>query len=175
MDTLHTELTGLVAYTDWANHRMFVDLAGLDEGEWVRDVGGSFGTVQNTAAHIVSSEWVWLERWNGRSPGRAPEWILDPDPKELCARWMEVAGERRAWLGGRSGGELVADLTYTRLGGEEHTNRLDVLIRHVVNHSTYHRGQIAAFLRNLGKVPTSTDLVLWARERRAESPAPWEP
>ena len=171
MSTLRAELADLLAYTDWADHRMFVDLIDLDDDEWVEEVGGSFGTIQGTAAHIVSSEWVWLERWQGRSPGRAPEWILDPDARELSDRWTGIAGARRTWLHGLSEQELTADLTYRRLAGEEHTDPLPTLVRHVVNHSSYHRGQVAAFLRNVGRAPTSSDLVLWARMRRENGPS----
>lgn len=89
-----------------------------------------------------------------------------PSPADLSARWEEIAEERDRWF--RTGGddELGRDLSYRLLGGEPQATRLEVLVRHVVNHSSYHRGQIAAFLRSLGKAPPPTDLVLWDRQRR---------
>jgi len=95
------------------------------------------------------------------SPSSAPDWTRNPDVGTVAGRWEAVAAERGQWMASRSDEELGAVIYYQRLNGEPGATRLDVLIRHVVNHSTYHRGQVTAFLRNLGKTPPSTDLVLW--------------
>jgi uncharacterized damage-inducible protein DinB len=39
-------------------------------------------------------------------------------------------------------------------------------MRHVVNHSTYHRGQLAMMLRQLGQAPPSTDFTRYLREAK---------
>lgn len=91
--------------------------------------------------------------------------MQDPDAETLATRWEKVAEDRARWMASRSDEDVRGVISYRRLGGKPGSSRLDVLVRHVVNHSTYHRGQVTAFLRNLGKTPPSTDLVLWDRLR----------
>ena len=162
------DLSELLAFNDWATRLLFEAVAGLSTSQWTHEVGGSFGTIQSTMAHMVGAEWIWLERWQGRSPSSWPDWLDLPDVSDLGERWEAVASERANWLASCSEARLEADLSYRRLKGEPASNRLELLVRHVVNHSTYHRGQVIAFLRNLGNEPPSTDLVFWDRLRSNE-------
>jgi uncharacterized damage-inducible protein DinB len=156
-----SDLVDLLAFNDWATHLLHGAVAALSSDEWTAEVGGSFGTIQGTVAHLVGAEWIWLERWKGRSPSSAPDWARNPDAAALAKSWEAVAVERGQWMAARSDEDFGAMISYRRLNGEPGSTRLDVLVRHVVNHSTYHRGQVMAFLRNLGKTPPSSDLVLW--------------
>jgi uncharacterized damage-inducible protein DinB len=56
-------------------------------------------------------------------------------------------------------------MAFTLFNGTEDSQPLDVMVRHVVNHSTYHRGQIAAFIRQFGIKPPQTDYIAFARTR----------
>ncbi|MDH3223006.1 MAG: DinB family protein [Gemmatimonadota bacterium] len=159
------DLTELLTFNDWATRLLFDSVGGLSKDQWTKEVGGSFRTIQGTMAHMVGAEWIWLERWRGRSPTSSPEWLSLPDAAELEERWEALAAERASWLTSCPESELEAALSYRRLNGEPGFSRLELLVRHVVNHSTYHRGQVVAFLRTLGKAPPSTDLVLWDRLR----------
>ena len=55
-----------------------------------------------------------------------------------------------------------------RLDGSEHRNHLWELLLHIVNHSTYHRGQITTMLRQLGARTIATDITRWYREQARE-------
>ena len=164
--SLKGQLTDLLTYTGWANRRVFDAVLELSAEERTREIGGSFGTVRATLAHLIAAEWVWLRRWQGTSPAAGPEWANAPAPV-LVESWEGIEAERVDWMTSQTDESLVRELAYRRLGGEPSTSRLDLLIRHVVNHSSYHRGQLAAFIRMLGGVPPSTDLILWDREREA--------
>lgn len=168
MASLKTDLTDLLEFNDWAVRLLHEAVGELSLDEWTTPVGGSFGSIQSTVAHLVGAEWVWLERWKGASPSSVPDWVIPADASTLDEHWEAVAADRRQWMNARSDEELRQVLSYRRLDGEPGSTRLDLLIRHVVNHSTYHRGQVAAFLRDVGKSPPSSDLVLWDR-RRSES------
>lgn len=165
MAALKSDLVDLLAFNDWATRLLLEAVATLSPDEWRREVGGSFGSVQGTVAHMVGAEWIWLARWKGASPSSAPDWARDPDALVLADHWEAVAEERSAWMAALSDGDVAGMVSYRRLDGVEAATRMDVLIRHVVNHSTYHRGQVAAFLRILGRKPPSSDLVLWDRLR----------
>jgi uncharacterized damage-inducible protein DinB len=60
---------------------------------------------------------------------------------------------------------LAAPWSYRSFEGQELTLPLWAVFRHVVNHATYHRGQIAAKFGRLGATPAKTDLVVWAIEQ----------
>jgi len=158
----------LFDYNDWANERIFAALDNLGEDEWAVQRGGSFGSIRGTAAHLVAAEALWLRRWQGHTPTEVPPWVEAPTRAELQVELEAVAVERQAWLGGVSESDLARDLHYRFLSGAEHDTRLALLLRHLVNHSTYHRGQLAAFLRDCGRDPPSTDWVVWDFQRRGE-------
>jgi uncharacterized damage-inducible protein DinB len=165
MADLKPALIDLLEFNDWAVRLLHAAVGQLSQDEWRREVGGSFGSIQGIMAHLVGAEWIWLERWKGVSPSLAPDWTRDPNASTLQRHWEAVAADRMEWIDARADEEFGLPVSYRRLDGEESTTRLDVLVRHVVNHSTYHRGQVAAYLRDLGTTPPSSDLVMWDRGR----------
>ena len=56
-------------------------------------------------------------------------------------------------------------IDYRTFKGDAFSGRLLALVQHVANHGSYHRGQLAVFLRQLGVKPPTTDLVAFDRER----------
>jgi uncharacterized damage-inducible protein DinB len=62
-------LRELLAYNTWANRRVLDAVARLDADGLTRVLGGSYPSVQATLTHILWAEWLWLERWQGRSNG----------------------------------------------------------------------------------------------------------
>lgn len=153
----------LDAYTRWADALAFEALAGLSEEAWLKDVGGSFGSIRNTASHLVSAQWVWLSRWKGGPPVGLWKPEEYPTYAGLRAKREDVARDRAAFLADQSDATLAAEVKYTTTDGKSWSNPLGELFLHMVNHSTYHRGQLSAFLRNVGAKPPSTDFIVWIR------------
>jgi len=159
-----SEARDLFRFDEWANARLAAALSALSEDACTQPIVSSYGSLRETFAHIVSSEWVWLRRWKGESPTSVPPW-MDGGHADLVARLAEVETERAAFLDGLADERMDELVVYRRLSGEELRNRLSDLFRHVVNHSTYHRGQAATQLRQLGVVPPSTDFTQYLRAR----------
>lgn len=159
------EIRELYAYDRWAN-RLILDAAselGADELE--RDLGSSFSSVRETLAHILAAEWVWLERWRGRSPEAVPDsWNLGT-LDELLTKWAEVEDDQAVLLSEMSEADLLRRVAYRNTKGEPFEQPMWQMLRHVVNHSTYHRGQVVTMLRQLGADAPSTDLILFYRRR----------
>lgn len=160
------EIRSLFEFNDWANARTFDAIGALSPDQLTRDLGSSFPSVLLTAAHLVGAEWIWLERWTNPAPSSFPEWAKTPEFGDLRTRLRSVETGRAKYLSGLHESAASSVVRFTLLNGTEDQQPLDVMVRHVVNHSTYHRGQIAAFMRQLGVKPPSTDLILFARERR---------
>src|SRR5262252_5668614 len=58
----------LIAYHYWARNRMLDAVEPLTHEQFLRDTGGSFGSIRNTIVHTFSAEWIWLARWMRESP-----------------------------------------------------------------------------------------------------------
>jgi uncharacterized damage-inducible protein DinB len=163
------EAQHLQAYQRWANARSFEAVGALDPERLGLDLGTSHGSVLGTLVHMVWADWIWLGRWlraqespnadAGSGPGPGP------DPKEcrdlpaLRARWAELERVQRSFVEGVTDAALAARVRYVNLRGVPCSYPLAEMIRHVVNHGSYHRGQVTTLLRQLGATPTSTDFL----------------
>ena len=161
--TIH-EVRQLFDYNAWATARMFSAAEALTPEQVEAPLVSSFPSLMATMAHIVFSEWLWLQRWLGESPTGAPAWTAEPSLRELKARLAAIEAERAAFLAGRTDEDLGDVVSYRGGDGQAFAHPLGDLIRHVVNHSTYHRGQLATMLRQLGHTPPSTDFTRYLRE-----------
>jgi uncharacterized damage-inducible protein DinB len=152
-------------YTVWANHRTLRAAATLGVDDFKRELGSSHGGVRGTLAHMMGAEWIWLERWKGLSPKALFDEGEFPNVVALRDRWKVIEDHRKSWLTSLPEADLARTVSYRSLDRKPHTAVLWQLIQHVVNHSTYHRGQVVTLMRQLGAKPGSTDLVIWDRER----------
>jgi uncharacterized damage-inducible protein DinB len=151
-------------YSRWASERSLQSARALDEDELAKDLGNSHGGVLSTLAHIYQADRIWLSRLK-----RAPRFTLaDTDESwtldSLTNAWAQTADEFQRWL--TDAGDLQAVLTYKNLAGQKHQLPIWQVVLHVVNHGTYHRGQITTMVRHLGYTPISTDLHLFYLTRQ---------
>jgi uncharacterized damage-inducible protein DinB len=156
-------LRSLYAYDEWANALFFDAVAGLGEERRTAPAVSSHPSLLATLGHVVGAEWVWLERWKGTSPPGFPEWVESPSLGSLRSRLTRVESERAAFLGGLDAADLAWPLSYRTFSGDAFTTPLGDLLVHVVNHSTYHRGQLTTLLRQAGAIPPASDYVVYVR------------
>jgi uncharacterized damage-inducible protein DinB len=148
----------LYEYNRWANGRTMDVAEKLDATAFLKDLGNSFPSVRDTLAHILGAEWVWLRRWNGESPSTLIVASEFPTAASLRERFLAVDKERDAFLRGLTEGGLQYPFDYKDLAGNAMRLPLVQSMQHVVNHGTYHRGQITTMVRQLGGTPVSTDM-----------------
>jgi len=160
------EARELFGYSAWANGRMFDAAAALPAEHLSATIASSFPSILGTLGHIVGAEWIWLRRWHGDSPAATPAWVTGSSLSELRARLTELEAERDGFLGQLADADLERVVEYRRLSGEGYADPLAELVRHAVNHSTYHRGQLATLLRQVGVHPPGTDYIAYVRARR---------
>ena len=160
----------MYAYTQWADTRMFTALMRLTDEQWTRPLGSSHASIRDTAVHTISAQWLWLSRWRHKAKPQLWNPADFPTPSSLHARWSELSKELQAFVAAQTEESVLADQTITSLKGEASTQQLGGMLLHVANHSTYHRGQVATLLRQLGQTPEVTDLILYLRQQRASHP-----
>ena len=152
-------------YTKWADARAFDAVAKLAPEPYLKDLGSSMKSVRDTMVHLVSAQWIWLSRWKGASPKAM--WTAGDTPTVAALREKSSAlhGEIEAFVSAQTGATLAGDVTYQNLKGDTLKFPLGALFLHVVNHSTYHRGQVTTLLRQLGAQPVATDLAVFLASR----------
>jgi len=158
-------LVRLFDYGEWANRKFLDAVAPLDTEAFTRDMKGSHGGICGTLVHAFGAEWVWHQRFVGVSPSGLPDKDEIRSVAVLRERWAALETERRAWLQGLPADAGEGVIEYRNFKGDAFSGRLLALVQHVANHGSYHRGQVAVFLRQLGLVPPSTDLVAFDRTR----------
>jgi uncharacterized damage-inducible protein DinB len=152
-------LNELFDYNYWARDRQLQACAGLTEEQFLRPLGNSFPSLRDTLTHLLAVEWLWLERWRGRSPRTllAPEEF--PTLTALSQRWRTVEHEMREYVAGLGEEALECPATYINTRGQTWTYTLSRMILHLLHHQSYHRGQVTALLRQLGAQPPKVDFL----------------
>lgn len=161
----------LYTYNSWANHRTLDSCAGLSLEQFTHDLGSSFRSVRDTLAHIYGAEWIWLERWHGRIPKALPFPSDFPDFDSVRSRWAQHEANLDTFIASLTPSELERVIKYKNTEGVPFEGPLWPMLQHVVNHGSYHRGQIATLLRQLGAKAVSTDLIVFHRERATRASA----
>ena len=160
------DLRGLIDYNYWARDRIFDAVATLTTEQYSRPMGNSFSSIRETLVHVYSAEWVWLSRWHGVSPTAglsADQW---PDLASLVTSWRDLESNVRAVVEGVTDAGVDKVNDYKLLSGQPGQSPFSGMVQHVVNHGTYHRGQVTTMLRQMGlAAPKSTDLITFIRER----------
>jgi len=163
-----SDIRNLFNYTEWANALAMDAAAKLPDENLRREVGISHKSIFGTLVHMAGAEWIWLERWHGRSPAKDEAWSLwttesCPDLSILNERWSEVVARRTKLVAELDEERLAAELPFKLLSGDPSSMRLVDQMQHVANHATMHRGQIVGMIRQSGLEPPSTDLLFFLR------------
>jgi uncharacterized damage-inducible protein DinB len=167
------EIQLLYQYDRWANKRVLQAVSVLNTEQFTHDLGGSFRSVRDTLVHIIGGEWIWLAYWNEPSPSST--FITDlrrrrdalfstnafPEVAAVQLKWVEVEREQAEFVNRVTNESLKKMLPFR-------TSQLSLahLMQHLVNHSTYHRGQIAVMMRQLDAEPLATDFHVFLLEGR---------
>jgi len=159
------EMRVLYDYNAWANHRSLDAASSLTAEKFVQPMGSSFGSVRDTLGHIFGAEWIWLERFQGRSPASLPDTTQFKDAASLRERWNEHEARLLGFVRGLTQSDMDRVMEYKTLKFGVYRNPLWESMQHLVNHGTYHRGQVTTLLRQLGAQPILTDLMHFYRER----------
>jgi uncharacterized damage-inducible protein DinB len=163
----HQDFKTLLDYHYWARDRVLDALKPLSQEQLTRDLGNSFRSIRDTVAHIYFAEWAWHERWNGRSPKAPLPLETYSDIASLRAAWSDLESNVRGVLDrfSQQAGGLKQVLEYKTLAGDPGASVFWHMLQHVVNHASYHRGQLTTMLRQLGATPPkSMDLIAFYRD-----------
>ncbi|HRN73085.1 MAG TPA: DinB family protein [Ginsengibacter sp.] len=157
-------LLQLAAYRKWANRQIIDTLKTVPEEVLSRDMNDSFGGIRNTLFHLLLSEHIWWDRIRLQENISPPS---DSLKKDFAKMTREILKFSDAWM------ELIEEASENRLQHvfeyrnskkEAFKQPLYEVLLHILNHQTYHYGQIITMLREQGidKLP-ATDFIKFSR------------
>jgi uncharacterized damage-inducible protein DinB len=161
----------MARYNQWMNARLYAAAADLDEAELRADRGAFFGSILATLAHILAADTHWMKRFATSMPALAsldyvrteplPELVRGitfPDFAKLCSDREAMDAAIIAFTHEATDTLYAQPLGYTNSAGESHTKPCGLVLRHVFNHQTHHRGQVTTLFSQLGIDVGVTDL-----------------
>jgi uncharacterized damage-inducible protein DinB len=146
----------LYHYNAWANDRILKCL----KRQSVTDE-----KILTLMGHIVAAQFLWLHRIKGLPPPSVKLW----GSYTLAQLLVTAADAGKQWIEYvESAEDFDRELTYTNYLNEPYTNNVEMIMIHLVNHSSYHRAQIAMLLRQKGMEPINTDFITYDRVMRGQ-------
>ena len=150
-------------YSAWATRRVLESATALSKEELHRDLGNSYGGLHGTMTHIYQADAIWFDRLMGAPTGDLSRYEPSPDFSE----WLPLLDSYVKWAEALTPADWDRIANYRNVKGEPFQTPIWQIVLHVVNHATYHRGQITTLLRQLGRAPVATDLILYYRSLSA--------
>ncbi len=146
----------LYQYNDWSNQRVL---------NCIQRQNVSDEKIFSLMGHIVAAQFLWLHRIKALPPPDLKLWGTYTLPQLIAL--ANEAGKQ--WLDFvETHDDFNRELTYINYVGDRYTNNVETIMIHLVNHSTYHRAQIAMLLRQKGFEPINTDLITYDRVLRGQ-------
>ncbi len=154
----------MARYNAWQNENLYGAADTLDDAARRAERGAFFGSIEATLNHLLWGDRIWMSRFAGmpKPPGGiADSRTLTPDWATLRIERDRTDSQIIAWAAGLTETDLAGEHTwYSGAAGREVTKPLWLLVTHMFNHQTHHRGQVHAMLTAAGAKPGDTDLFM---------------
>jgi uncharacterized damage-inducible protein DinB len=149
-------------YNRWQNENLYGVADGISDAERQRERGAFFGSIEKTLSHLLWGDQSWMSRFTDLPKPQ----VGIPGSVSHYGDWETLKAERAGfdakilgWAGSVDDVWLAADLTYfSDATKREWTRPRWVLVTHMFNHQTHHRGQVHCMLTQAGAKPSDTDL-----------------
>lgn len=165
MYTLHQH----VEYSQWANAKIAEVLHSVSDDIFYKPVPSSFPSLSKTVLHIWDAEIVWLTRLKGISISKWPSDGYEQKKTELLNAFTQSGKDLLTFVDAQGPDFLTTRIKYKSMKGIAFEDPVEEILFHLVNHGTYHRGQLITMLHGHGVTSLpATDLVHFMRNRKAE-------
>jgi len=155
------------AYNSWATQKICEVILALPEEKQLAEVPSSYNSLYKTVLHIWDAESIWWQRMKLLERFTIPNQVFKGTMKEMVAELQQQSRAWEEWVANASELSIEHVFQYKTFDKQQFKQPTWQVIMHVVNHGTYHRGQLINMLRQLGveKLP-ATDFSFWARGQK---------
>lgn len=159
-------LKQLAAYNIWANQKLTEILLSLPDEKLKQELPSSFKSLFATVLHMLDAESIWWQRMKLNERIVRPSENFNGTMKDVSLELLQQNNQWQDWINNASDMALEHVFQYYNLKKESFKQPVYQMLLHVLNHGTYHRGQLVNMLRQLGveKIP-QTDFIVWSRKK----------
>jgi uncharacterized damage-inducible protein DinB len=161
---MQDDVVALFAYDRWANTKVLDACRKLTAEQYVAEPVPGWSSVRSTVYHIALVTEYHLRTLAGDPDDNFPT-EADVATVDDAARLLERAYRRFEELRPTLTPERLNTVQTLRGGGWTMTHPLWARLRHIVHHSTYHRGQVVSKLKRFGIEQPNTDFLFWVIEQ----------
>lgn len=153
----------MARYNAWQNRNVYDAAEKLTDAQRRENRGAFFGSIHATLNHLLWADQIWLSRFGASSPPAArtiPDGLIAIDGwDELVSARLSFDDQIQCWADGIDDSALAGDVSwFSAVAGRELSASKALLVAHLFNHQTHHRGQVNALLTGFGIDPGVTDL-----------------
>jgi len=160
---MESHLLKLCKYNVWANDRICSWLMQA-ENKIDAEVVSSFPSLRKTLYHLWDAQFIWMARLNGESPNTWPSHHFKGNLKEAVEELQKNSEEFVTFISKLKSEDFQRQVEFKAMDGTSHFNTVEEIIMHLMNHGSYHRGQLITLLRNVGFTSVeSTDYIRYLR------------
>jgi uncharacterized damage-inducible protein DinB len=155
-------ISAFAQYNAWQNGNILAAAGALTDEQRKMPLGAYFGSIMGTLSHLLWGDTTWLNRLTNtpytieplsKSSTAFAEWDTYKETRinmdQRLLRWSLEIDE--LWLNGQ--------LHYKTSTGADNALPTWLVITHLFNHQTHHRGQVHCMLTQLGITPPDTDIL----------------
>lgn len=156
-----------LAFNTWANTQLTELLLKTEDEIYFKENRSSFSSIAKTALHMWGAQDIWLRRLQGESLSSSPTAAFANNKMAMLNGLVQSSADIEKFIKTKDDAFLASMYSYKNLKGEPFTDPVEDTLFHVVNHSSYHRGQIITMLRESGITNVvSTDLIHYLRNHK---------
>ena len=151
-------------YNAWANRRLYAACTQLEDQAYYAERQAFFGSIHRTLNHLVLGDRIWFGRIEGKPFAvTGLDQVLYDDRHALRAARVEEDERIQRVVDGLTDARIAGDLVYQTTTGTPQRTNLGLVLSHVFNHQTHHRGQVHTLLSQAGQDPPSLDMIQFIR------------
>lgn len=155
----------LFSYHQWATLECLRHVQSIGEDLYTKIGDNSFESIEKTVEHVIGVEKLWLLRMNGVESPAFERYEVSTTEKAIEA-FMLLHAEMELYFASLGEEQWQEMLFFKNLRGDEFYNTRDEMLFTVINHASYHRGQITSFLRQFGKAGIPLDYLYYKKQNK---------
>ena len=155
----------LADYNSWANNMAIEWLYQINDDQWNQVITSSFSSIKQTSIHIASAEKIWIDFWNNVPDPVYLSVAFNGSKNDLIDVWKQASAGLKNFVEKYPEENYLQPVLFRYPNGAEGQMEFWQTFSHLINHSTYHRGQLVTLLRQAGFTKLSSiDLATYYRE-----------
>ena len=169
MTATKEHLRDMFEYVRWGDGLAIAAARTVPNDGYYRDQNISIGSIHKLMVHCMSAQWIWLCRWRGESPTRLENHEDYPTRDALEQRWPLVHSAMLDFLGLQTPKSLAREVQYKNTRGEVFSVPLGNLMLHVIDHASYHRGQLNTMIKHAGGTPAPVSYHMYSTQKARQT------